>query len=289
MSSPEQGLEAIVPAFVALAALRRETAAALPDPPLELPHDPDAFAAGAPLLAFVDPGRLAPGFLAAAERMLPRLEAIFPPLAREAMTVAQALAMRPRLAEPLLSGLSAARADDLGVIAGELGVAPEALAFLTHEVLAAVLHRAASSLSPLADDALWQREYCPICGSPPAMGMLKDKPDPSEFLISKAGRLMLSCSLCGHLWRFPRLKCPSCGELDHHKLDVLTVAEHPRERIHTCSSCKQYLIVVDRVERDEPLDMEVAPIGLAHLDAVAQSRGFTPICPAPWNQFPEEG
>lgn len=281
------GLDAILPAFSALAALRRETAAALPDWPLEIPHDPDAFAAGEPLLAALPAHRLAPGFLAAAELMLPRLGEIFPPLARETTVLGQALAMRPRAAEPLLSAYTDARLEDISLLAGEMGLDPRALPFLTHEILSAVLRRAAATLSPLADDALWQRASCPVCGSPPTMGMLKDKPDPSEFLISKAGRLMLSCSLCGHLWRFPRLKCPTCGELSHEKLDVLTVAEHPKERIHTCATCKHYLIVVDRVDQDEPLDMDVAPAGLAHLDAVAQSRGFTPICPAPWNQFPE--
>ncbi len=278
-------LEAVASAFAALAALRRDIAATLPDQVLELPHDPDAFAAGEPLLAPLEAARLAPGFRAAGEAMLPRLTDIFPALGREVTILGQALAMRPRLAEPLVSGFVAGRSGDMTALAAELGLSPQILTFLTQAMVSAVLQRTAATLSPLADDSLWQRAYCPVCGSAPAMGLLKDKPDPSEFLISKAGRLMLSCSLCGHTWRFPRLKCPSCGELDHNKLDVLTVQGRPRERIHTCASCQRYLIVVDMVERDEALDLGAAPAGLAHLDAVAQSRGFAPICPAPWNRF----
>lgn len=287
---PPPGAEAVLATFAALAKLRREIAATLPEPRPGLAYDPDRFAAGTPLLANADPEGIVAATLAAAPAFLAGLAGIFPAIAPQTALLAEALAERPDLADGLADAVLNGREDLTESLSAGIGLAPAALAFLARELLATVLRREAATLAPLADDALWQKPTCPICGSAPDMGMLKEQQEPSEFLIAKAGRLSLHCSLCGHLWRFPRLLCPACGEGEQEKLDILIPAGRDRERIHTCSTCGRYLIVLNRVESvsDRDLDPDVAPAGLSHLDAAAQAKGYAPLCPTPWNQFGED-
>lgn len=285
---PPPGAQTLLEPFAALAALRRRVADMLPETHLSIAYDPDRFSAGTHLLADVPAEALGPSFLATAEHLLPGLADIFPPLGREATILAQGLAMQPRLAVPLLAGFEQVRPQDFAQLAEELGLSPAALIFLVREILSTVLRREARTLSPLADDVLWQKPSCPICGAGPDVGMLKEQRDPSEFLISKAGRLLLHCSLCGHVWRFPRLVCVGCGEGNQENLDVLIPAGRDRERIHACRTCGRYLIVLNRVDAAADVDLDVAPAGLVHLDIVAQSRGYEPLCPAPWNQLNDE-
>uniref|UniRef100_I2Q4X3 Uncharacterized protein involved in formate dehydrogenase formation n=1 Tax=Desulfovibrio sp. U5L TaxID=596152 RepID=I2Q4X3_9BACT len=287
---PPPGAEAVLATFAALAKLRREVAATLPEPRPGLAYDPDRFAAGTPLLANADPEGIVAGILAAAPPLLSGLAEIFPAIAKESLLLVDILGRRPDLAAPLAESVLNGRMEVTEAVAGEIGLPPGALDFLAREILGTVLRRETATLSPLADDALWQKPICPICGSAPDLGMLKEHREPSEFLVAKAGRLQLHCSLCGHLWRFPRLKCLACGEGDQGKLDVLIPAGRDRERIHTCSTCGRYLIVLNRVESvsDRDMDPDVIPAGLSHLDAAAQAKGFTPLCPAPWNQFGED-
>lgn len=285
---PPAEAASIAAPFAALARLRRDIAAGLPQGLFDVAYDPDRFAAGETLLAGADPAVLAPGFLAAAEALLPGLADIFPALARETAVLGQSLAQGPRLAGALLAGFFDDATEDFTALAEEIGLRPETLVFLTREIVATVLRGEAARLAALADDALWRKNHCPVCGSTPDLGLLKEQAEASEFLVAKAGRLMLHCSLCGHLWRFPRLVCPSCGEGEHDKLDLFVPEGRERERIHACAACRRYLVVTNRVDSDATFDPDAAPAALAHLDAAAQERGYVPICPTAWNQFGDE-
>lgn len=281
---PEQS-RALAEPFAALARLRREIAAGLPQGLFDVAYDPDRFAAGETLLAEIDPLQLLPGFLAAAEKLLPAMAGIFPPLSREAAVLGQALAQGPRLGDALILAFFADAAEDFESLGAELGIRPEPLLFLTQETVSTVLRAEASRIAALADDELWRKNCCPICGSAPDLGWLKEQPEPSEFLIAKAGRLMLHCSLCGHLWRFPRLTCPTCGETDHEKLELFMPEGRERERIHACTTCRRYFVVTNRVDSEKHFDPDATAPALAHLDAAARARGFEPVCVTPWNQL----
>jgi len=206
---PPAESQALAQPFVALAQARREIAADLPQGVFEVAYDPDRFAAGETLMTDVDPAVLVPGFLAAAEKLLPAMGGIFPALSRETAALGQLLAQGPRLAGALVAAFFTDAAEDFLTLGPEMGLRPETLLFLTQEIVATVLRAEAARIAALADDALWRKNHCPVCGSGPDLGLLKEQAEPSEFLIAKAGRLMLHCSLCGHLWRFPRLVCPS--------------------------------------------------------------------------------
>ena len=49
------------------------------------------------------------------------------------------------------------------------------------------------------------------------------------------------------------------------------------ERIEACHKCKRYLIGMDMRAQVEETSTEVAEIGLMHLDAIAQEKGFLPF------------
>jgi len=62
-------------------------------------------------------------------------------------------------------------------------------------------------------------------------------------------------------------------------------AGRERERIHTCSTCGRYLLVLDMVDSGVACDVDLIPIRLVHLDAVAQAKGFAPLAVSAWNRL----
>ncbi len=248
--------------------------------------DPDAFGRGEPLWASRDISGLERCLLDAGEQLLPVIERTFPHIASDAARLREALSERPGLAAQFLQASLHDGRESLDAIAEAIAIPTDSMSFLILEILNPCLRRAAERLAALIDEDLWYRSTCPICGGAPDFGFLKEKGDDSEFLISKAGRMNLHCSLCGSVWRFVRLVCPSCGQGDQEQMEILTVAERPRERIHVCHSCHRYLLVVDLMERNDRLHPVLTPLGLLSLDILAQGKGYEPLAVTPWNQFP---
>ena len=138
------------------------------------------------------------------------------------------------------------------------------------------------ALLALAPANLWRNSHCPVCGSDPDLAVLENHPDPSEFLVSKSGELWHHCPVCAHRWRFVRMVCPGCGNQEHERITRFSLPDSPHEHIYACEDCQQYLPCLDTVENSAAVDFDLAALGLVHLDAVAQSRGYTPLSPAPW-------
>jgi FdhE protein len=154
------------------------------------------------------------------------------------------------------------------------------------ETLMAVLGHEAALLEDRVDQDAWRRGYCPVCGGGPDVGILKEGKEESEFLIAKAGQLWLHCGQCAALWRFPRLRCVGCGCEDPQRSDLLMAEGDLKsevERAHLCQDCRTYTLSVNLVDRVDRVNLEMLPIGLLHLDVLAQERGFSPLAPSPWN------
>lgn len=275
----------IAGAFAALARERQRLAIDLSEWVAQTPVDVAAFAAGAPLLANRDLSGLKGCFLDAAEKLLPVMAREFPQIRTDAAILQSKLAERPELAARFMETVLGEDVQGLQTTAAEVGVAAGALSFAVLEIIKSCLRQAARNLEGAADLDLWTKSYCPVCGAAPDFGILKEKQDPSEFLISKAGRLSLHCSLCGSFWRFVRLVCPSCGQKDQQRLEVFRADGQERERIHACLDCRRYLLVIDMVGSREQFHPDLAPLGLVHLDILAQEKGFSPLARTPWNQF----
>ncbi|SPD75873.1 conserved hypothetical protein [uncultured Desulfobacterium sp.] len=278
-------LEDVARAFAILIDERRSLVLDGVQWPKAVDFDATAFSSGVPLLANQDLSGLQGCYLSSAEKLLPVLERAFPSIGSSAASLQSGLIERPDLAHRCLEMILTGDLKVLEATAQAAGVAVEVLSFLVLEIVKPCLRQAAVKFAHLADNELWYKGYCPVCGGGPDIGFLKDKRDPSEFLISKTGQLWPHCSLCGHIWRFVRLVCPSCGQTDHERLDVFTAQGREKERIHACRDCKRYVLVIDLVGSNEKLDPDMAPIGLIHLDILAQERGYSPLARTPWNLF----
>jgi len=145
--------------------------------------------------------------------------------------------------------------DRLAPLAASLGLPLEALVFLTRELVAAVLRQAASTLSPLVEDALWQRPSCPVCGGAPDCGMLKEKTEQSEFLIAKAGDSACIVPCAAMSGGFPVSSARSAAKRTTTNARF-SWPRPGRERIHTCSTCGRYLLVLDMVDSGMACDVD---------------------------------
>lgn len=272
-------------AFAVLVRAAGEADACGEDWPPYVEVDAEAFQAGRPLISAIATGSLVSAFTDGALSMLPAIKELFPGVSAQAAAFGAALENLPGFSTTCLAAALSGDEKSLDRASETAQVPAPALLFLARECLKPALRKARASLAPLADDALWCKGHCPVCGSRPDMGYLKEKAEASEFLIAKAGVLRLHCSQCGHGWRFMRLVCPACGEHDHEKQEVLTVEERPGERVHLCKTCSRYLPVADLTGSEAPFNADIAPLGLIHLDILAQERGYKPMVATPWNTF----
>ena len=109
----------------------------------------------------------------------------------------------------------------------------------------------------------WLRNYCPTCGSLPAMAQLVGV-DP--------GRLrFLSCGGCETRWKYRRTGCPFCKIEDDHRLMSVTLEGEEGLRIDYCPSCKSYLKTYEGTENESLL---LADWTSLHLDVIARDRGL---------------
>jgi FdhE protein len=165
------------------------------------------------------------------------------------------------------------RTDEIARIAHDVGTNPEMLGFVMGQLTKPFVEKRAESLAAMLEGLHWEKGYCPLCGSWPSLSFLKDK----------EGRRFLKCSFCGNEWRFARTVCPFCENRDHETIEHLFAQDRSSERIEVCHKCKRYVLSLDLRERAEELVLEVASLGLIHLDILAQQKGFTPGALTEWN------
>ena len=158
------------------------------------------------------------------------------------------------------------------------------LALVLDCTLSTVLKALRPSLARNVNDMQWYRGYCPMCGSMPSISYLAEAGDlGSEFLRGGGGQRYLHCSLCGHDWRFLRGKCPACETEDKDLQLYFQLDKEPSERVDVCRNCKAYLPCIDLRESMHRLPMDIAAVGLVHLDAWASEKGYHPLAQTPWN------
>lgn len=122
----------------------------------------------------------------------------------------------------------------------ELGnVTPEAPrlgAFLVQASLAPGIEaRAEAAVSRDELDANWPHGHCPVCGSLPLIGRLKET----------EGLRYLTCSFCHSEYRAKRLQCPFCQEEDMQKLEYFDATDEPGFHVNVCRSCNGYIKTID--------------------------------------------
>ncbi len=105
-------------------------------------------------------------------------------------------------------------------LAKELGIKKETVAFAAYNSVQPSLSLYAETISIHLDPSeSWEKGYCPICGSPPALSTLEDE-----------GKRALFCCFCWHKWPVPRMFCPFCED---RKEKSLRYFHPPLEQVAT--------------------------------------------------------
>ena len=137
------------------------------------------------------------------------------------------------------------------------------LRYLTWTVLARHLRAVVDAFNQWRDEERWLRNYCPMCGQPPAM---------AQLVGIEPGRLrLLSCGCCRTRWRYRRTGCPFCEPRDDHRLAVVAVDGEGGLRIDYCEICKGYLKTYNGEGSESVL---LADWTSLHLDVLARDRGL---------------
>ncbi len=155
------------------------------------------------------------------------------------------------------------------------GTAPAVVHLLFRYTAAVILQRRAEETSALLKEFTWEKGYCPICGSLPAVAVIKDK----------EGQRWLHCSRCAYEWRFSRVICPFCEKESPAGMDFFYIDDRSQESAFSCDHCKKYLITLNRSDNLNDYDVEVAALALIHLDMIMQDKGFQPMTDMIWNVF----
>ena len=144
--------------------------------------------------------------------------------------------------------------------------APRTLAFLVQSALAPSLAAVARALAERHDvTKAWPHPHCPVCGSAPLMGELREK----------EGLRYVACSFCRTSYRVPRLRCAFCGETDHAKLSYFTADDEQGYRVDVCDTCKHYIKTTDFRKLDKrPLPL-LDDLESLSLDILAGNEGYS--------------
>jgi FdhE protein len=123
----------------------------------------------------------------------------------------------------------------------------------------------ASQAIPQAHEIL---STCPICGSRPIVGVLRQEGD--------GARKSLICMLCAHEWNFRRVFCPSCGEEREPQMAFYSAPEFPHVRVDVCDTCHTYLKTVDLTKSGLAVPV-VDDLATLALDLWAREHGYEKV------------
>jgi FdhE protein len=121
---------------------------------------------------------------------------------------------------------------------------------------------------------------CPFCGRNPQLAFLSadvSAPGLGEGAVD-GGRRFLMCGDCGAVWPFQRIACPSCLEVDPHKLPYYSAEGVPGVRVECCDTCRRYLKSID-LTKDARLVPLVDELAAIPLDLWAREQGYYKIQP----------
>jgi FdhE protein len=106
------------------------------------------------------------------------------------------------------------------------------------------------ALVPVGDGA------CPVCGSPPSSSVIVG-------WEGAHGARYCSCSLCGTLWNYVRIRCTACGSTASVSYQQAEGGS-PNIKAEICGECRTYLKVMHQTQNPglDPVADDVASAGL---------------------------
>ncbi len=240
------------------------------------PLDPEAFAAGRPLLPPEGFQRPAASLAKAMQELVLVLRGGLPGLAGELDVLDSALASDRLSPDELWAAAS-------GGEATVAGIAPDFLSFVAGEVVRPYLARQAEDLMAPARGLPWSRPVCPVCGGVPNMSVLRKIGGGDDFITAHGGKRFLRCACCATEWAYKRVSCPACGCEEPDELVVLRDPERPFERADCCTRCKGFLLCLDSAELVSVPHPDAAALVMAPLETRAAAEGFRPLAGHVWS------
>lgn len=143
-----------------------------------------------------------------------------------------------------------------------LGVEARTLSFWCVQMLTPLGMARGRVLRPHVGDAVWNRGYCPVCGSWPGIARVRD------------GAREMTCSFCATTWRYASSQCPFC-EASGTRGQTYAMPGFATERVVVCRRCNHYLAEIE----GDPwpgMSPEVASLALVPLEMLARQQGHTP-------------
>lgn len=144
--------------------------------------------------------------------------------------------------------------------------APRLIPFLVQASATPFIEAMAEAVAGEAGlDAVWPHGHCPVCGSLPLIGRLREK----------EGYRNLVCSFCHSEYRARRLQCPYCLEEDMEKLEYFDSPDEPGYMVNVCRSCNGYIKTADFRNLDKtslPLFDDLESLAL---DMLASQKGLS--------------
>ena len=108
-------------------------------------------------------------------------------------------------------------------------------------------------------ESRWPHGDCPVCGASPALAESRGLEQ----------RRFLRCDRCGAGWPSNRLRCPFCGENDHHALRTLFAEEDQgRCRLVLCDGCGGRLKVITSLAPLSHPGLVLAQFTMLYLDFI---------------------
>lgn len=158
------------------------------------------------------------------------------------------------------------RSDDVYLqdTAERIGSDAKTLGFLAYHSIQPSIELGAAQLASYLDtESVWQKGYCPVCGSAPGLAVL-----------GQEGHRVVVCSFCRHQWQAPRLFCVFCENTTTDELHYVFTEEERDLRIDVCERCRHYIKTVQRREVSRPLFPPLEQVASLHLDMIAAEKGF---------------
>ena len=159
---------------------------------------------------------------------------------------------------------AAARCSEIALFALEAVLQPIAERLAAHVACAA--NPSGSRGEP--EKARPTSSRCPICGSAPVVGVLREE--------GHGARRRLVCGLCLTEWDYVRVACVKCGERRFDALPVFSAEQFPHARVDACDTCRSYLKTIDATKDGRAIPV-VDDLATVALDLWAREQGYTRV------------
>jgi FdhE protein len=151
------------------------------------------------------------------------------------------------------------------------GLDVRVLTFLVQSSIRPSIEAGREQLLGMVDRESWRKTVCPVCGSLPALSLLR----------GEGGMRYSLCSYCGCEWRVDRLSCSVCGNKEQSSLQYFYGEGEEALRIDLCDACHHYIKTIDH-RCLEGSDAALEDLATLHLDVLAVQKGYLRAIPNPW-------